>query len=168
MMPIDVRYSMGNDNDFLLKWMLDEENNYWFPMSSEEEIRQVVYNWTTYFQWHTSLTALIDGQPCGIITLFLMPYKKTAHHGSFYLVVGREHKKKGVGTLLVRNLLNLAKNYFRLEHVHIELFENSPLIPILQKNGFEVLARQKGYVKIDGKHFDRLLLARFFKEQEEL
>ena len=42
-----------------------------------------------------SLTATINHVPCGIGTLFLMPYKKVAHHCLFKLIVDPHWQRKG-------------------------------------------------------------------------
>jgi RimJ/RimL family protein N-acetyltransferase len=165
---LQIRYSEVEDSDFLYKCLEDEENLYWFPMSSQEEGVQVARNWVNYFRFKSSLTATWQGKTCGIATLFLMPYKKTAHHGSFYIMVDKEMRRQGIGSTLLLNLLNLAKNYFDLEQVHIEVFQDSPLISLLLKKDFMLLAKQEHYVKINDKHVDKLLYARYFSPQEAL
>jgi putative acetyltransferase len=105
---------------------------------------------------------MIGDMPIAVGTLFLMPYKKVAHHCSFYLMVDPEHRRKGIGTSMVRNLLHLAKTRFRLESVHAEVFEPSVLQPLLQKLGFEVFAQQEGYVKLENCLRSRVLLEHFF------
>ncbi|MBI2810916.1 MAG: N-acetyltransferase, partial [Candidatus Melainabacteria bacterium] len=44
-------------------------------------------------------------------------------------------------------LKHLAKNYFNLELMHIEVFEGNPFTSLLEKFDFHVFARQEGYVK---------------------
>ena len=112
----------------------------------------------SYTQYSCSLTAVLDGVPCGIATLFLMPYKKVAHHSLFKIVVDPLLHRKGIGTSLVRNIKHLAKNYFHLEFLHVEVFEGNPLIALLQQQGFYEFARQDLYVKNEGKYLARILL----------
>jgi putative acetyltransferase len=90
-----------------------------------------------------------------------MPYRKVAHHCSFYLMVDPKHREKGVGTSMVKNLIHLAKERFRLEALHIEIYENSPLEPILKKLQFSEIVRQANYMKTNG-----LLRARMIWEKK--
>ena len=54
-----------------------------------------------------------------------MPYKKVAHHCLFKIVVDPKHQRKGIGRALLKNLKHLAKTYFHLELMHIEVFEGA-------------------------------------------
>ncbi len=146
-MDFDIRFSEEKDGVFLKKWLLKPGELFWFPMSKEKEVEEVVKNWMGFSRFKASLTAEGEKQVYAIGTLFLMPYRKTAHQALFYLLVGPEHRKKGIGFSMVKNLVNLARKYFRLERLQIELYEGSPLISILQKQEFRLVFTQKNYVK---------------------
>lgn len=158
----DIRFSEESDFSVLDRWFSDPSACDPFPFGFEERV-DALKNWIGFARYHASLTGTIQDVPCAIGTLFLMPYKKVAHHCSFYLYVEPEHRRKGIGTSMVRNLLHLAKTRFRLESVHAELFEPSSLLSILQKFQFELFARQENYVKINGRGRPRLLLEHFFQ-----
>ncbi|MFS8563575.1 MAG: GNAT family N-acetyltransferase [Rhabdochlamydiaceae bacterium] len=79
-----------------------------------------------------------------------MPYKKVAHHCLAKVIVDPKWQRQGIGSSLVRNLKHLAKNYFRLEMMDIEVFEGNPLIELLQKEGFHEVFRQEKFVKEEG------------------
>ncbi len=157
-LDLDIRYTRATDILYLRKWVSVPEVLYWFPMSDEKEIEDALRCWMSYTQYSCSLTAVLDGVPCGIATLFLMPYKKVAHHSLFKIVVDPLLHRKGIGTSLVRNIKHLAKNYFHLEFLHVEVFEGNPLIALLQQQGFYEFARQDLYVKNEGKYLARILL----------
>jgi putative acetyltransferase len=99
----------------------------------------------------------VDGVPCGVGTLFLMPYRKVAHHCLFKLVVDPKFQGKGIGTSLLKNLKHLAKNYFHLELIHIEVFEGNPILRLLMQNGFHEFSRQEKFVKDNGVYLSRVL-----------
>lgn len=157
----DIRYSVPEDIECLKSWLSlpGETDGFAFDL---EEMESALKNWIGFAKYKASLTGHFQGVPCAVGTLFLMPYLKVAHHCSFYLAVDPDKRRKGVGTSMVRNLLNLAKTRFRLESVHVEIFEPSPLLPILEKQNFEIFARQEDYVKIDGCGKARILLEHFF------
>jgi putative acetyltransferase len=159
----DIRFSEMEDQAYLDQWFLDPAVCDDFPFGFEERV-DALKNWIGFSRFKSSLTGTINNVPCAIGTLFLMPYKKVAHHCSFYLIVDPAHRRKGIGTSMVRNLLHLAKSRFRLESVHIEIYEPSKLLPILEKLQFEMFARQEAYMKIEGCARARILLEHFFSE----
>ena len=157
----DIRFSTLEDLEPLTRWMSEPFATDDFAFC-EEEMEPTLKNWIGFAKYKASLTGTWNGEPCAVGTLFLMPYLKVSHHCSFYLIVDPKHRKKGVGTSMVRNLLHLAKTRFRLESVHVEIFEPSQLLPILKKQNFEQFARQENYIKTAGCSRARLLLEHFF------
>jgi ribosomal protein S18 acetylase RimI-like enzyme len=154
----DIRYTYLTDTFYLKRWLNHPGMLHWFPMSDEKEIEDAVQCWMGFCRYSSSLTATLQGVPCGMGTLFLMPYQKVSHHSLFKLIVDPEHQRKGIGTSLVRNLKHLAKNYFQLELIHTEVFEKNPLISLLQKLEFTEFGYQENYVKEGDHYLARVLL----------
>jgi RimJ/RimL family protein N-acetyltransferase len=154
----DIRYTYLTDTLFLKRWLAAPGMLHWFPMSLEKEVEDAVQCWMGFCRYSSSITATLNGVPCGVGTLFLMPYKKVAHHALFKIIVDPQHQHKGIGTALVKNLKHLAKTYFSLEIIHIEVFEGNPLIHILKKLDFHEFGRQERFVKEGDKYFSRILL----------
>jgi len=157
----DIRYTEQGDHDALARWLSREGACDDFPFGSDEK-EDALKNWIGFAKFKASLTGTLEEAPCAIGTLFLMPYKKVAHHCSFYLIVDPEHRRKGIGTAMIRNLIHLAKSRFRLESLHVEVYEPSLLLPLLQKLQFEPFARQENFVHTDGSRRARILLEHFF------
>lgn len=157
----DIRYTEEADYPFLENLFLDEVSFDPFPFEFAQK-EQALKNWIGYSKYKASLTGTIENEPCAIGTLFLMPYKKVAHHCSFYLIVDPTYRNQGIGMAMVRNLLHLAKSRFRLESVHVEIYEPNPLLSIVKKLGFEEFARQDGFLKIASCTKPRVLLEHFF------
>jgi RimJ/RimL family protein N-acetyltransferase len=154
----DLRYSQPSDLDYLKRWLSSDEMLHWFPMQETKEMEDAAQCWIGYARFSASLTATLDGVPCGIGTLFLMPYRKVAHHCQFKIIVDPQYQKKGIGASLLKNLKHLAKNYFHLEKMHIEIFEGNPILSLLKKYGFREYARQQRFVKENGNYLARILL----------
>lgn len=157
----DIRYTYVTDTPYLREWLLDPNVQKWFPISEEKEINDAIQCWIGFSRYSSSITATLKGVPCGIGTLFLMPYKKVAHHCLFKIVVDPKHQRKGIGTSLLKNLKHLAKNYFHLDLMHIEVFEKNPLIQLLEKHDFHEFARQERYVKDQNGYHTRILYESF-------
>lgn len=157
----DIRFSALEDLSSLNEWFSDPASCDDYPFGFNER-EEALKNWIGFSKFKASLTGTIKNRPCAIGTLFLMPYRKVAHHCSFYLIVDPAERRKGIGTSMVRNLLHLAKNRFRLESVHAEIYEPSALLPILEKLNFGLFARQDNFVKLNGCSRARLLLEHFF------
>lgn len=157
----DIRFSEMEDLAFLQNWFSDPIECDPYPFGPDEK-EEALKNWIGFSKYKASLTGMIDGKPCAIGTLFLMPYRKVAHHCSFYLIVDPAYRRKGIGTSMIRNLLHLAKTRFRLESVHVEVFDPSSLLPLLIKLGFEQYGHQENYVKLDGTYRSRTLLEHYF------
>lgn len=157
MEELDIRYTFVTDSPYLRDWLHEPQVQKWFPVSEEKEIDDAVQCWIGFCRYSSSLTATLHGEPCAIATLFLMPYRKVSHHCLFKLVVSPRYQQQGIGTSLLKNLMHLAKNYFRLELMHIEVFEGNPFIHLLEKFGFKEYARQERFVKQDGLYLTRIL-----------
>jgi putative acetyltransferase len=158
----DIRYSLQDDLQALESWFSDPVERRLFPFETDAETKEALKNWIGFAKFKASLTGLIAGQPCALGSLFLMPYRKVAHHCSFFLIVDPEFRRKGVGTSMVRNLIHLAKTRFRLESIQAEVFEPSEMVSVLQKLQFESYARQENFIKIEGKSHARVLMEHFF------
>lgn len=153
----DIRYTHVGDISYLRDWLHDPGMLHWFPMSEEKETEDAAQCWIGFSRYGSSLTATMDGIPCAIGTLFLMPYQKVAHHCLFKMIVDPKFQRKGIGSSLLKNLKHLAKEYFKLELMHIEVFEGNPIVHLLKKADFYEYARQERYVKENGKYLARIL-----------
>ena len=159
---LEIRYTEPNDLQYLTTWMKDKDILKWFPFSNDKETEMSLKNWIGFSKYRSSLTSLINDEVVSIGTIFLMPYKKISHLGMFYLVVKKEHQKKGIGSEMLKNLLHLSKNYFKLESLFVEVYEECPIILVLKKFNFEEAFSQKRYVKEENKYLARKLFNIWF------
>lgn len=156
-MEIDIRYTRSMDGAYLRKWLQMPEVQLRSPMATEQELDLALHCWMGYCRLQSSLTAIDNHVPCGIATLFLLPYRKVRHHAALKLCVDPKRWKEGIGDMLLKNIKHLGKNYFFLEAIHIEVFGgDSPLIPLLRKHEFKEFMRQEGYMKTEKGLFPRI------------
>ena len=154
----DIRYTYVTDVLYLKQWLQSPGMLDVFPMTTEKELEDAAQCWIGFCRWSCSLTATVSHVPCAIGTLFLMPYKKVAHHCLCKIIVDPKWQRKGIGSSLVRNLKHLAKNYFHLEMMALEVFEGNPIIELLKKEGFYEVFRQEKFVKAQGVYKARVFM----------
>lgn len=157
---VELRYSMMEDMDPLREWLLEPGVLKAFPMMDPPEVEDSIRHWISFSKYKSSLTALIDGKPCGIATLCLMPYKKLAHQCLLSIIVGKGYRGKGVGTVLMNNLLHLAKNYFRIEVIYLEVYEGNPAVSLYKRFGFREIGFQKHFMKENGEYIGKVIMER--------
>lgn len=156
---IQIRYTEAKDEVFLCEWLNNENVNRYLTVQTREEVAEMSRIWNSFYKARSSLTAVVDGEPSGMATLFLMPYKKVVHMAMGYLVVDPKKQDQGIGRDLLKNLIHLAKTYFRLELLHFEVYGDSPVIPMLESFGFKELFKQGEYIKLpSGEYLPRRVL----------
>lgn len=144
---LDIRYTENGDAQHLQEWLSEPGVLRWFPMYDDLEIKDAVSRWISFAQYRCSLTATMNGKPCGITTLYLQPYRKLAHQCEFGIIVGGGQRAKGVGGQLIKNLIHLAKSYFKIELLHLQVYEGNPAIHLYDRWGFKEFGRQTHWIK---------------------
>ena len=133
---LDIRYTHITDEIYLRNWLMNPKLQHFLSVSNEQEVHNTVRCWLEFCRYSASLTITFNGTPCGIATLFLMPYQKVSHHCLFKIIVDPVYQQKGVGNSLLKNIIHLAKVYFKLEEIYTEVVEDNPLIHLLHKYDF--------------------------------
>lgn len=159
----DIRYSSLDDLSFLERCFSDLKEREPFPFESDHETQESLKNWIGFSRYFASLTGTLSEEPCAVGTLFLMPYRKVAHHASFFLIVDPKFRRRGIGTSMVRNLMHLSKTRFRLESLHVEFYEpNEPFRALLEVLNFKPFAVQDHFFKMGSTMRPRVLMEHFF------
>ena len=87
---------------------------------------------------HSFVAVLPDGTLIGAATLRVCPSPRMRHVGTVGLFVHTEYQNMGVGTALLKTLLDLADNWLMLVRVELEVFaDNQRAIQLYEKLGFE-------------------------------
>jgi RimJ/RimL family protein N-acetyltransferase len=157
---LELRYTILEDSSFLKEWLMEPGILRGFPMQDPPEVDDSVKHWIGFSKYKSSLTATIEGKPVGIATLCLMPYRKLAHQCLLSIIVSKEARGKGVGTILLNNLMHLAKEYFGIEVLYLEVYEGNPALSLYHRFGFHEVGYQKHFMKEDGEYISKIVMER--------
>lgn len=149
---IKIRHTLEEDAPYLTKWLEEPGILRWFPMINEREVEDAVKIWVGYAKLKANLTAVHNGTPCGMANLYIQPFKKLAHTCLFAIIVDKDFRGKGIGTLLLEELTKLAKKQFHIEILHLEVYEENPAKKLYEKAGFKEFGFQAHFLKEDGKY----------------
>lgn len=159
---LEIRYTELGDAKYLREWLKEPGILRWFPMFDDVEIEDAVQRWIGFARYKCSLTATVNGVPAGLTTLYLQPYRKLAHQCEFGIIVGDGFRGKGIGGELIKNLINLGKNYFNIELLHLQVYAENPAIHLYSRWGFKEFGRQTHWIKEGpGDYRARVFMERF-------
>lgn len=158
---LDFRYTEMSDAKYLKSWLQDPNVGRWFPMCDEVEVDDAVNRWISFARYKCSLTATLNGEPVGITTLYLQPYRKLAHQCEFGIIVAGDQRGKGIGSHLLKNLMHLAKTRFRIELLHLQVYQGNPAIRLYERFGFTNFGMQTHWIKEKEGYMGRVFMERF-------
>jgi RimJ/RimL family protein N-acetyltransferase len=111
------------------------------------------------------LVAEVAGRVVGQLEFENGRWRKTAHAGMLSVYVARDWRERGIGTILLRSLLDWAAAHPLIEKVTLAVFSsNSRAIAAYKKCGFAEEGRCARDMKLDsGEYIDSVLMYRFVK-----
>lgn len=155
---LKIRFGVEEDRKYFFEWLNDKSVLQWFPMQDAAEIEDAVNICMSYVQYNAILTATWNDVPCGIANLYLSQYRKFAHHSLFVIIVDPKFRGKGVGGALLTDLIDLAKNSFKLEILHLEVYAGNPAIHLYKRLGFKEYGVHKQFLKENGRYWDKIFM----------
>lgn len=155
---VKFRTSEASDALPLKKWLLEPGILEGFPMINEREIDDAIRIWLSYIKIGATLTAEIDGKPCGMANLYIQPFKKLSHQCLFVIVVDKDHRGQGIGTKLLSELSKLARETFHVEILHLEVYESNPAYRMYERLGFKEYGRHENFLKENGKYSTKIFM----------
>ncbi len=155
---ISIRFGIQEDMGCLIEWLQQPGVLQWFPLADTREIEDAARIWISNIKFNSVLTALWDGQPCGIATLYIQPIKKLSHQSLFAIIVDEKFRGKGVGARLLTDLEKLAKEQFQIELLHLEVYEGNPAIHLYQRLGFLQYGYQRHFIKQNDQYLGKIMM----------
>lgn len=105
--------------------------------------------------------AIQNNRVVGWCDVFPEENPRQSHRGGLGMGLLPEFRGKGVGSKLLKAVLDHAKK-FGLEKVELNVYTtNEPAIALYKKFGFEQEGLIRKYRKLDGKYFDCLAMGKF-------
>ena len=129
------------------KWLQQPGVLEGFPMSDEREIDDAIQFWHQYLKRGTSITALYKKKPVGTSNLYIPEIEKLRHQCLFVIIVDQAYQRRGIGTLLLKEMQKLAKQRFQIEILHLEVYDRNPVIRLYKRMGFKQYAEHLNYLK---------------------
>lgn len=158
--PLTFRLTLPEDAPHLLQWLSDPKILRWFPMYDAREIEDAVRIWIGYSRIEAGVTVLWNSEPCGMANLYIQPYKKLAHTCLFSIIIKEEMRGKGVGKQLLQHLMQYAKEKFKIEILHLEVYEGNPAKYLYENMGFKTFGCQTRFIKEDAKYIPKIFMQR--------
>jgi putative acetyltransferase len=155
---IEIRPAVPEEAPYLTKWLTDPAILRWFPMTDAREIDDAVKIWLGYSKFQSCFTAYVDGVAVGMSTLYLQPYKKFSHQCLFAIIVDEKYRNQGVGKALLERMMEAAKNQFKIEILHLEVYEGNPAIRLYERMGFKEFGRQPKFIKMGDEYLDKIMM----------
>ena len=127
---------------------------------------KVIDNWIYELDYDNvlPLIALHNGNIVGDATLHFNPIGWTKHQGEVRLTTSTQYRVRGLGTILVQNLIDIATS-LGLEQISIEI---PPVLDkafyLFEKMGFKEMAHLKGFVRdLQGTESDLVLMIKYLR-----
>lgn len=108
------------------------------------------------------LLAIVDERVVGMVNIDTFPNRpRRKHAGAIGISVHEEWQGKGVGSALMRAILDLADNWLNLTRLELEVYaDNEAAIHLYERFGFEVEGTMRQHAFRDGSYVDSKIMAR--------
>lgn len=110
---------------------------------------------------HIFVAVLEDGTVIGSAGLQVCTNPRMRHVGTLGMLVHTEFQNQGIGTALMKTVLELADNWLMLRRVELEVYaDNQRAVRLYERFGFETEGRKRQAAVKHGAYVDELLMAR--------
>ncbi len=158
---VTLRPLMKGDEKALLEYFQELPQEDRLCLKEDVTDPKVIENWIYELNYDNvfPLIANDDGRIIGDATLHFSPIGWTKHQGEIRLTTSTHYRVKGLGTILIQNLIDVATD-LGLEQLSAEI---PPMLDkafyLFEKMGFKEVANLKGFVKdMTGTESDLVLM----------
>lgn len=98
----------------------------------------------------------------GLAGLHVNKFSRLRHSASLGIMIHTEYQGKGIGTALLKKIIELADNWLMLIRVELGAFvENERAVRLYQSLGFQIEGTRKYAAIRNGKYADEYMMARY-------
>ncbi|MPM20661.1 L-amino acid N-acetyltransferase AaaT [bioreactor metagenome] len=109
-----------------------------------------------------------QGKVIGMGGISIFPGARLRHSAGFGIMVHKEWQNRGVGTAIMKAVLDMADNWLMLERVELGVFaDNVGAIRLYERMGFVVEGRKRHAAIKNGEYADEIIMARLLSEQKK-
>ena len=135
------------------------EGIYAIPSEGLENTKKFLQGLTDHDHMLCAVTD--DGLIIGSICLSVSPIQRRRHCGTFGIMVHTDYQHQGVGTALMRKLIDVADNWLMLKRIELTVFsKNTAAIKLYESFGFEAEGIKRASAVQHGTYVDELIMAR--------
>ena len=164
-----IREAIGNDAQALLTLFVSVVEEDSFFLLSTEECTRTVEQQKQYILHHlehpsSCIFVALDGDMLvGKISILGGTYLRTQHVGMIEMFVHKDYRSKGIGSMLLRRVLNWAKANRYLKKLSLSVFaDNHTAISLYKKFGFIEEGRIVGaFQEVDNRLRDNIYMGVF-------
>ena len=109
-----------------------------------------------------ALVACVEGEVVAMAGLHVYPKSPRRRHvGYVGMAVHDKWHARGIGTALMKAIIELADNWLNLARLELNVWiDNEPALRLYKKLGFEIEGTQRKYAFRDGAYVDAYAMAR--------
>jgi RimJ/RimL family protein N-acetyltransferase len=154
---LDIHREVISEKDYFIA--VSEEFNKTVE-EHEEWIKKIIEH-----ERETMFVADINGKVAGWIVFLSQERKRMHHTGSIAIMLQKDHRNKGIGKLLINEILSWATQHPVIEKVSLATFStNSRAIELYKKLGFVEEGRKvKEFKFSDHEYVDDVLMYKLVK-----
>jgi putative acetyltransferase len=160
-MEITIRNAESTDAEAIRKCYTAPRvvrNTLQLPYRSLESVRDLL---TKSGEGDHILVAVVDGEVVGVIGLHTSSKPRANQRAEIGMMVRDDWQGKGVGTALMRAVIDLADKWLNLTRLELTVFtDNESAIALYRKFGFEIEGTLRKYAFCDGRFLDAYAMAR--------
>jgi putative acetyltransferase len=160
-MDITIRKAEASDAEAIWKCYtapLVVRNTLQLPYRGLESVRELL---TKSGDGDHILVSVVDGEVIGTIGLHTFSRPRINHRGEIGMMVHDDWQGKGVGSAMMRAIIELADKWLNLARIELTVYtDNEPAIALYRKFGFEIEGTLRKYAFRDGEFVDAYSMAR--------
>lgn len=148
---IEYMNAIGGESDNLLRGKNE------FDLTAEQETERIEKDNSDPDMF--MIVGVIGGRIVSAAQIHSNSRKRIAHNSEAAVSVRKEYWRKGVGTALMGELINHAKQLGTTKNISLGVRAgNSNAISLYEKYGFEKVGLHKNYFNVDGTYYDEILM----------